>query len=101
MKHRRISFPPSRDSMSDAQDASGLFAKATEILRETGPAAPSTVDPALGRARGKSVRDIAKRLCSLLEEGGSLENIDKEAKALGMEVLGIQQLTLQARKRTK
>ncbi len=100
-RYRRISIPPSTDSMSDAQDASGLFAKATEILRESTPVLTFGVDPALGRAKAKAIREITESLCSLLEKGGVLENIDKQAKALGMEVLGVQQMTLQARKRTK
>ncbi len=101
MRRRSISIPPMETMSKETQEqASGFFAKANEILKGA-PVQPATVDAALGRVRSKAIKEISQRLCDALEGGGSLESIDKFAKLLGMEVLGIQQLTLTARLRKK
>lgn len=83
----------------ESEEASGFFAKATDILRAT-PALPATIDTNLARAKARSIRAMAEALCAALEGGAPLIAIDDKAKALGMEVLGVQQMTLQARKRS-
>ena len=83
----------------ESEEASGFFAKATDILRATPTPAPTTIDPNLGRAKARSIRAMAEALCAALEGSAPLGSIDEKAKTLGMEVLGVQQMTLQARKR--
>lgn len=96
-RQRSISIPPNAMS-KETQEASGYFTRATEILRDT-PSTPPGVENYLGCQRAKTIREISHRLCDALENGGALETIDKHAKALGMEVLGVQQLTLTSRMR--
>jgi len=83
----------------ETEEASGFFSKATDILRAQ-PLAPLAVDPALAKAKAQAVRSAARALCDALESGAALASIDDKARALGMEVLAVQQMTLQARKRS-
>ena len=99
MRHRRLSQPPSNMS-KESEEASGFFAKATDILRAS-PAAAQRIDPALAKAKASAIRSAAAALVDALESGAtSLQLIDDKAKALGMEVLSVQTMTLQARKRS-
>jgi hypothetical protein len=70
------------------------FAKASDILALTQPPKPSrkfTTDAV-------EVRKLADELGFLLEQGGELKDIDAKATALQMKCLGLQQLTLRARR---
>lgn len=84
----------------EPEEASGFFAKATDILRHQTPPPPG-VDPALAKAKAQAIRAAAAAVVDALESGLSLQIIDDKAKALGMEVLSVQTMTLQARKRSK
>ncbi len=87
---RRSSVPP----MTEAQLAQESFAKASDILAIVHPPQPNrrfTTDAA-------EVRKLASELIELLEQGGELQAIDSKATALQMKCLGIQQLTLRARR---
>jgi hypothetical protein len=84
----------------ETEEASGFFAKATDILRAQ-PAATARIEPALANAKARIIREAAKLLCEALESGAQLGAIDEKAKTLGMEVLSVQSMTLQARKRSK
>jgi hypothetical protein len=84
----------------ETEEASGCFAKATNILKVSALPAVPLVDVALARAKAQAIRQLATQLCEALEGGMPLGAIDEKAKKLGMEVLTVQQMTLQARKRT-
>lgn len=84
----------------ETEEASGCFAKATDILKVSALPAVPAIDVALARSKAQAIRVLAKALCEALEGGAPLGAIDDKAKVLGMEVLGVQQMTLQARKRT-
>jgi hypothetical protein len=84
----------------ESEDASGFFTKATEILTGAKSPAPAVIDSSLAHAKAQAVRAAARQLVDALEGGASLGLIDDKAKALGMEVLAVQQMTLQARKRS-
>lgn len=88
-------------SSKEAEEASGFFAKASEILNGAKTPAPAAVDPTLAKTKAQAVRAAARALVDALEGGASLGLIDDKAKALGMEVLAVQQMTLQARKRSQ
>lgn len=83
----------------ESEEASGFFAKATDILRAT-PAAAQCVEPSLAKAKASAIRSAAAALVDALESGAPLQSIDDKAKSLGMEVLSVQTMTLQARKRS-
>ena len=83
----------------ESDEASGFFAKATDILRAS-PASAPRVDPALAKAKAHAIRAAAAAVVEALESGATLQIIDDKAKALGMEVLSVQTMTLQARKRS-
>ncbi len=83
----------------ETDEASGFFAKATDILRAQ-PASAPRVDPSLAKAKAAAIHAAARALVDALESGATLQLIDDKAKALGMEVLSVQTMTLQARKRS-
>lgn len=83
----------------ESEEASGFFAKATNILR-TQTVPPPAIEPSLAHAKANVIREAARALCDALESGALLGSIDDKAKALGMEVLAVQQMTLKARKRS-
>lgn len=96
-KHRRLSYPP---MSKETEEASGCFARAANILKVSALPTVPAIDVALARSKAQAIRALAKALCEALESGAPLGSIDDKAKVLGMEVLSVQQMTLQARKRT-
>lgn len=98
-KRSRLSYPPINMSKEN-EEASGCFAKATDILKLSALPAVPAIDVALARAKANAIRQLANQLCEALEGNAPLGSIDDKAKKLGMEVLTVQQMTLQARKRT-
>ncbi len=87
---RRNSVPP----LTEAKQAQESFAKASDILALKAP--PRTARKFSTDAA--EVRKLADELVALLDEGGELQAIDAKATALQMKCLGIQQLTLRARR---
>ena len=85
---------------TDAQQAKQRFEASQRILKEASSETRMKIRVSSDVIdHSRRIRAAAERLCDLLEAGGDLDAIDRTARLVGAEALGVQSFTLRARAR--